>query len=100
MQSPKAGFAPLRRIHSLSPKIEAFVPRLTRNQVFEAALGLNLAERAEFLERLHAGAAAPLELSEEHKQIILTEIEAHRCDPVVAITREELMGKMRAALSD
>jgi len=39
-----------------------------------------------------------IELSEEHKQIILTEIEAHRRNPSTATSREELMAKMRAAL--
>jgi len=74
------------------------MPRLTKDQVFEAAMELNPAERAEVLERLQAEVAAPLELSEEHKQIILAEIEAHRRDPSTAITREELMARMRAAL--
>jgi len=71
---------------------------LTKEQVFEAAMQLNPAERAGVLERLQAELATPLELSEEHKQIILAEIEAHHRDPSTAITREELMAKMRAAL--
>jgi len=74
------------------------MPRLTKEQVFESAPELDPAERAEVLERLQAEVAAPLELSEEQKQIILAEIEAHRCDPSTAITREGLIAKMRAAL--
>ncbi len=72
--------------------------RLTKDQVFEAALELHPAERAEVLERLNEERAAPLKLSDEHKQIILAEIEAHRRDPSTAISRDELMAKMRAAL--
>ncbi len=72
--------------------------RLTKDQVFEAAMELDSAELAEVLERIEEERAAPLELSEEHKQIILAEIEAHRRDPSTAITREELMAKMRARL--
>jgi len=74
------------------------MPVLTKDQAFEAVMELPEPEREEVIERVQAAHAAPLELSEEHKQIIRDEIEAHRRDPSTAITRDELMAKMRAAL--
>jgi putative addiction module component (TIGR02574 family) len=74
------------------------MPVLTKEQAFEAVMELPEPEREEVIERALAAHAAPLEPSEEHKQIIRDEIEAHRRDPSTAITRDELMAKMRAAL--
>ena len=73
------------------------MPLLTKDQVVEAVFELPEVERAEVAERINQG-AYPLELSEEHKQIIRDEIEAHRRDPSTAISRDELMSKLRAAL--
>ncbi len=74
------------------------MPVLTKDQVFEAVMELEHSEREEVLERVEQQRAFSLELSEEQKGIIRDEIEAHRRDPSTAVSRDELMTKMRAAL--
>lgn len=73
------------------------MPILTKEQVVEAVLELPEDERAEVAERIYQW-AYPLDLTEEQKNLIRAEIEAHRRDPSTAISREQLMAKMRAQL--
>ncbi len=72
------------------------MPVLTKEQVLEAAFELLPEEREDLRERLAQDEG--LQLTEEQKEIIRAEIEAHRRDPSTAISREELMTKMRAML--
>ncbi len=73
------------------------MPVLTKDQVIEAAFELLPEEREELRERI-AQNGDSFQLTEEQKEIIRAEIEAHRLDPSTAISREELMSKMRAML--
>ena len=73
------------------------MPILTKEQAIEAVFELPEAELAEAVERIYER-AHPLHLTQEQKNIIEAEIEAHDRDPSTAITREELMAKMRAKL--
>ena len=72
------------------------MPVLTKEQVLEAAFELLPEEREDLREQL--AQEDGFQLTEEQKEIIRAEIEAHRRDPSTAISREELMTKMRAML--
>lgn len=74
------------------------MPVLTKNQVFEAVMELPADERAEILERIEAENSTDFEPSEEQKELIRAEVEAHRRDPSTSISREELMSRLRASL--
>lgn len=73
------------------------MPVLTKDQIVEAVFELPEAQQAELVEQIRER-AYPLNLTEEQKNLIRLEIEAHRRDPSTSISREELMTKMRAML--
>lgn len=76
---------------------ESEMPVLTKDQVIEAAFELLPEEREEVLQRI-AENGAGFHLTEEQKDLIRAEIEAHRRDPSTSISREELMANLRARL--
>lgn len=73
------------------------MPVLTKDQIVEAVFELPEAQQTEIVEQIRER-AYPLNLTEEQKNIIRAEIEAHRRAPSTSITREEVMAKMRAML--
>ena len=73
------------------------MPVLTKDQIVEAVSELPEEEQAELVEQIRER-AYPLNLTEEQKNIIRAEIEAHHRDPSSSISREEMMAKMRAML--
>ena len=74
------------------------MPVLTKEQIVEAVMELDEDQRAEVIERVEARLHPLPQLSEEHKQIIRDEIAEHQHEPSIAISRDEIMARMQAAL--
>jgi len=74
------------------------MPILTKEQVVEAVFELPEAERAEAVERIYAR-AYPLHLTQEQKNIIEAEIEAHDRDPQGGVSWDELKAQLKGQIS-